>query len=163
MLLCLGIALGITDGVVVNGLKHAVGRARPLQVEPGVRNVHLAPSKPAFLALVKPPKIKFPMTAPFGAIVEGRSFPSSHSSNIMMIATVIFLFYRRWGMIAYFIALLVCYARVYTGAHWPSDVLAGALLGIIIGVLVVRLMDWAWRKWGARLAPALAARHPELL
>lgn len=41
-----------------------------------------------------------------------------------------------------FWVLLVCYSRIYIGAHYPLDIVAGALLGIASGVLMVRLYRW---------------------
>jgi hypothetical protein len=45
MILAAGIAVGISDGILVNFLKHAVARPRPSQVEPGVRMVSLGAAK----------------------------------------------------------------------------------------------------------------------
>ena len=47
--------------------------------------------------------------------------------------------------------------------HWPSDVLAGALIGMIMGNIVVRLANQGWKAWGGRVAPLLAKNHPSLL
>lgn len=162
MLLCLAVALGFTDGILVNTIKHMVGRPRPLQIEPGVRVVHLAPASPQILTLFSTPIVNFPKMPPLGTKVVGRSFPSSHTANIFVSATVLFLFYRRWGFLFYFIASLVLYSRIYTGAHWPLDVAVGACLGIIDGTIIVFLMNQLWEKWGTRFAPALARRHPTL-
>lgn len=163
MLVCLALAFGFTDGVLVNGIKHAVGRARPLQVEPGVRVVHLQQASPQILTILRSPKIDFPKTPPLGTKVIGRSFPSSHAANIMVSATVLFLFYRRFGVLYFLIAALVCYSRVYTGAHWPLDVLVGAFIGMMDAILITRLVEHLWKKWGPRFAPILSSRHPSLL
>ena len=59
----------------------------------------------------------------------GKSFPSSHAVNAGTIAVVISFFYPRamWGMFA--LAFLIGYSRIYVGVHYPSDVMAGWLLG----------------------------------
>ena len=57
------------------------------------------------------------------------SFPSDHAAAAIAIAVAVFLLHRRIGLVVLAIALLVCYARVYVGAHYPGDVFAGALIG----------------------------------
>ena len=78
-----------------------------------------------------------------------------------MIATVLFLFYRRLGIGAFVIAFLVGYSRIYTGAHWPVDVIVGACIGISNGILITCLMNQIWRKWGEYFAPKLAKQYPD--
>ncbi|MBI4160090.1 phosphatase PAP2 family protein [Candidatus Wolfebacteria bacterium] len=69
---------------------------------------------------------------------SGNSFPSGHASAFFALAGSIFLFLRRypeygrreaiWLFIA---ATLVGLGRVFVGVHWPSDVAAGAIIGVI--------------------------------
>jgi undecaprenyl-diphosphatase len=57
------------------------------------------------------------------------SFPSDHATAVGAIAVGLFLVSRRWGSIAIAGALAMALARVYVGAHYPGDVLAGLALG----------------------------------
>lgn len=162
MLLCLIITLVITDGLIVNGLKHAVGRLRPFQAQEGVRLVHLKQASPQFLAMASLPDVEISKPPCLNKPVQGRSFPSSHSANIMLSATVIFLFYGRWGILAFLIAAMVFYSRIYTGMHWPTDVLAGATIGALAAIIMVALLNKAWQRWGRKIFPAIVERHPTL-
>jgi len=70
----------------------------------------------------------------------GYSFTSSHATNHFAIALfLIMVFYRRWKPILWLgitWAALISFAQVYVGVHYPLDVMAGALLGSLIGYLV---------------------------
>ncbi|MBI5525523.1 MAG: phosphatase PAP2 family protein [Deltaproteobacteria bacterium] len=67
-----------------------------------------------------------------------RSFPSGHAQTAFGAATVVLAESgAAAGAVAFGIALLVGLSRVYLGAHFPSDVLAGAFLGVVIGWLAV--------------------------
>jgi undecaprenyl-diphosphatase len=97
------------------------------------------------------------------AEVVGRSFPSGHAVNNMAVATVLIAFFGWRGALYLPFALLIGYARVYTGAHWPSDVVVGFLVGWIGGILAVRLSEELWKRFVPRIVPSLTARHPSLL
>ncbi len=154
------IALGIADGVVGRNLKHSVNRLRPHQSEFGVRVLELA--SPVWKGVALPVKEKISLGTSRYKKEEGRSFPSNHSANTAAVALVAALLFR-WGWLAFFPALLVSYSRIYTGAHWPSDVAAGICLGCGTALLAFFAAEWAWRRFGERVAPRVTARHPSLL
>lgn len=70
---------------------------------------------------------------------SGFSFVSNHSANMFNFATYFSQFFPGYSLALYSVATLVAYSRVYNGAHYPSDILAGALLGIMIGFIMAYL------------------------
>lgn len=58
------------------------------------------------------------------------SFPSGHTASSFTAATAIFLTHRRAGVAAYILAILIAFSRLYCYVHFPTDVLAGVLLGV---------------------------------
>ena len=78
-------------------------------------------------------------------------FPSSHAANFFGQAVIIGSFYRITRYYIYPIAVLVALSRVYLGVHYPTDILAGAFLGIISGLFVIYVSN--------QLAPATFARY----
>ena len=67
---------------------------------------------------------------------SGSSFPSNHAANAFAAATILSAAIPGSGLLVYFIAFLVAYSRVYVGVHFPLDVFAGALLGLVIAFSV---------------------------
>ena len=68
------------------------------------------------------------------------SFPSGHAAIFFALATAIYFFNKKWGIVAFIAAILVGLARIYVGVHWPIDVLAGAAIGIISGIIVTKII-----------------------
>ena len=147
-LLCMAVAIGLGDGLVSNGLKYAVGRVRPQDVTAEVLVRDLGKAWPEFARLFEPPIQRPGRPKP---VHHGKSFPSSHTVNLFAAAMVIAHFRRGWGALAFTLAALVGYSRIYVGAHWPSDVVPSIGLGLLVGACAV----WIVRRglaWGARRA-----------
>ncbi|HEY5743786.1 MAG TPA: phosphatase PAP2 family protein, partial [Terrimicrobiaceae bacterium] len=159
--LAAGLAIAITDALVVRTLKDLVGRPRPHEMLEGVRTLDLAVAKPRLLALTMPLREEY--SAARILPPRGNSFPSAHAANNFAVATVCAVFFRRWGWLVFLPAILVSYSRVYVGSHWPLDVLVSCFLGIGVGLLTVLAVEAFWRRWGRFCVPRFYARHPSLL
>ena len=64
-----------------------------------------------------------------------KSFPSGHTLACFEAATVLFIHNKKVGIAALVVAVSVALSRLYLYVHYPTDVLAGAVLGIVFGVL----------------------------
>lgn len=63
------------------------------------------------------------------------SFPSGHTSSSFASATALASHGRSWGIAAYILAALIAFSRLYLYVHFPSDVAAGMLIGLLCGAL----------------------------
>ncbi|HMA00684.1 MAG TPA: phosphatase PAP2 family protein [Steroidobacteraceae bacterium] len=82
----------------------------------------------------------FGFVLPFGTTEEGlrgwSSFPSDHAMAFFAASTGLWFISRRLGAIlSLYVALFVALPRVYLGLHYPSDILAGAFIGVFFGCL----------------------------
>lgn len=64
------------------------------------------------------------------------SFPSGHVVNVFLAATLLSAFYKK-PFYFYLIAVMVAFSRIYCGVHYPSDAIAGALIGYFLGKGIV--------------------------
>lgn len=74
------------------------------------------------------------------ACANDYSFPSDHAVIAGALATGLLLFDVRWGFLAWLLALLLAFSRVYVGVHYPGDVVAGLLMGAAIAVILFFLL-----------------------
>lgn len=80
------------------------------------------------------------------------SMPSSHTAYAVVMAVFIGAVYPRLRILAWAIALTVAFARIWTGAHYPTDVIAGFAIGLAAANTAIS------RQWGTRLLNRLTHR-----
>ena len=62
------------------------------------------------------------------------SFPSNHALNISSISIIFSSIYKDYSRYIWCYAIIIIFSRVYIGVHYPSDVLVGAAIGILVGI-----------------------------
>jgi undecaprenyl-diphosphatase len=151
------LVMATNDSLICNPLKHAVGRPRPFVTLPAARlygSIGKGYIAPEFNAA------GVDMAASKGS---HNSMPSAHAANTFAATMVLFLSYRKslWFMLP--MALGVSFSRLYNGVHYPSDVLAGALIGAGYAVAVAMALETAWQFFGKKLFPRWHAQVPSLV
>jgi membrane-associated phospholipid phosphatase len=133
----LALTLGLGDSFIINPLKKLTDRDRPFLQQTDAR------------------------------LLVGRgnsnSMPSSHTSTWFAATLVAFAFYRRSWRVLLPLACLVAFSRVYLGAHYPGDVLAGAILGAGYASAALWLYETLWQRAVRRWFPLWWQRQPSLL
>lgn len=114
--MALSLLLGLLIGNVI--LKNVIGRIRPYDLDPSV------------VLLVER--------------LSDFAFPSGHTLASFEAATALTVRHRRWGCAALVLAAAIALSRLYLFVHYPTDVLAGAALGVAIGLLACWLTDRLW-------------------
>lgn len=64
------------------------------------------------------------------------SFPSGHAAIFFALATIVYFYNKKSGCFLFVAAVLISLARIFAGIHYPSDILAGAVIGIFSGWLI---------------------------
>lgn len=75
--------------------------------------------------------VLIPIPAP-----RGYSFPSGHAASSFTAATVLWKFRHKVGIAAFSLALLISFSRLYFYVHYPTDILAGLVLGIAVAQVI---------------------------
>jgi undecaprenyl-diphosphatase len=85
------------------------------------------------------PFITHPSAHVFGAHKTDASFPSDHATAAIAIAVAVLLIDTGVGLAFLALAVLITMGRVIIGEHYPGDVLASVVIGIVVAFIVVRL------------------------
>jgi membrane-associated phospholipid phosphatase len=85
--------------------------------------------------LVRRPRPVLEGLPPLGGAPSSLSFPSAHATSSFAVATAMTRV-DALGALAFVLALALAVGRPYLGMHYPSDVLVGAGLGVLLGLLV---------------------------
>jgi undecaprenyl-diphosphatase len=124
----------VVAGLGSTAVKHVVGRARPKFMHAGISEF-----------------------SPFAG--NGwDSFPSGHTTCSFAIATVLAVRFPKLRWVVFGIALAISASRLFRGSHFLTDIVAGAVFGVLIGAVVVRRQEWR-----TALASALYAVTPPLV
>jgi len=67
------------------------------------------------------------------------SFPSGHAAFFFAFSAMVYFYNKKTGILFLIASFLVSISRVYGGIHWPSDILAGALVGIISAYFINKI------------------------
>ena len=133
ILLLGGLAVGVLVGNVF--LKHLMARPRPCWLDTGIQLLVANPTD--------------------------YSFPSGHTLSSAISAVILTKTDRRFGYAAIPLAVLIAFSRLYLYVHFPSDVLAAAVLGVAIGALTFRFGGrWLDRVQAARMTVGTRQKPP---
>lgn len=72
---------------------------------------------------------------------SGFSFPSGHTASSFAAATGLFIYHKKLGIAALIWAFLIAFSRLYMYVHYPTDVMAGMLVGILCAVIGMVLVN----------------------
>ncbi len=103
----------ISSGLVVTMIKELVDRPRPLEHLKDLRAVY--------------------------EILRWRSFPSGHSAAGFAAAVFLSNRIKNYRVVFYGLAALVAVSRVYLAVHYPSDIIVGSIIGVVVSITVLKI------------------------
>lgn len=74
------------------------------------------------------------------------SCPSTHTAWAFAAATSIFLYFKKAGIFALVIAAIMGFSRMYLFVHFPTDVLAGIVMGVVVAVVSKMIVEAAYKR-----------------
>lgn len=105
------------------------------------------------IARTRPYKMDIAMLGEADLLVSGLgdyAFPSGHTLASFEAATVLMIRDKRFGIPALAVAVLIALTRLYLYVHYPTDVIAGAVLGIGFALLGVFIVNFVYKKLSKR-------------
>ena len=69
------------------------------------------------------------------------SFPSGHTLSSFAAASALYFFHHKTGFLAFLLAAAIAFSRLYASVHYPTDVLTGAVIGVLCGIIAAWLTD----------------------
>jgi len=67
------------------------------------------------------------------------SFPSGHAAFFFALSMVVYFYNKKAGILFFIASFLISISRVFSGIHWPSDILVGAIVGIFSGWIILKI------------------------
>lgn len=145
LFVCMAVlVLVVGDGGITSNIKRATNRPRPYQALQHVRKVSLY-------------QIEIQATPEHHG--RGRSMPSAHVANNVAVVWLLTWLYRPWGKLAWIWPALMAYSRVYTGDHYPSDVVIAFLVASIYTYAIAFIARRGWQRWAPSICPKLYEKH----
>ncbi|HUX35979.1 MAG TPA: phosphatase PAP2 family protein [Candidatus Paceibacterota bacterium] len=77
---------------------------------------------------------------------SGSSLPSGHMAFFFALSMIIYFYNKHWGIWYFLLSAIIGVARIFVGVHWPSDIIAGMLIGVLSGIFVHWLLADYFKK-----------------
>ncbi|MBI4065784.1 phosphatase PAP2 family protein [Candidatus Kaiserbacteria bacterium] len=68
------------------------------------------------------------------------SFPSGHATFFFAVAMAVYLYNKKWGIVFFIATIFMTMSRIIAGIHYPSDIVGGAIIGIIIAYIIFYIL-----------------------
>ena len=70
---------------------------------------------------------------------DAPAFPSGHAAFFFAFSTIVYFYNKKIGILFFLSSILIVISRVFAGIHWPTDILAGAVVGVFSGWLIHKI------------------------